>query len=151
MIKKIIPVILSLCLVLSISVYAENAQQSDDTNAPAVSEQMPTDGARQGGGMGGMRPSGGNFGNGERPTPPGMGNNNEQGENQQPSGQNNSWQGGNQPSGQNNWPGNFSQNTATAEPMSLLGFVSEYQTPIISLVLLALAFVFVKFYKRKNY
>lgn len=46
-------------------------------------------------------------------------------------------------------------NTDTAqtenEPMTFMGFVKEYQTPIISVVLLLLAFVFVKLYKGKNY
>lgn len=32
-----------------------------------------------------------------------------------------------------------------------IGFVTEYATPIISLILLALAFVFVYFYKRKKF
>ncbi len=47
--------------------------------------------------------------------------------------------------------GNTDNIQAEAEPMTFMGFVKEYQTPVISVVLLLLAFVFVKFYKRKNY
>lgn len=45
------------------------------------------------------------------------------------------------------------QNTTETEstPMTFAGFLKEYQTPIISVILLALAFVFVIFYKRKIY
>ena len=45
------------------------------------------------------------------------------------------------------------QNNSAVEstPMTFKGFLKEYQTPIISVVLLALAFVFVVFYKKKNY
>ncbi len=55
--------------------------------------------------------------------------------------------------GGGNMPGGFDRNNtqADAEPMTFMGFVKEYQTPIISIVLLVLAFIFVKFYKRKNY
>ncbi len=50
-----------------------------------------------------------------------------------------------------NMPGGFDGNNMQAESMTFTGFVKEYQTPIISVVLLILAFVFVKLYKRKNY
>ena len=55
--------------------------------------------------------------------------------------------------GGGNMQGGFGRNNmqAEAEPMTFIGFVKEYQTPIISVVLLLLAFVFVKLYKRKNY
>ncbi len=46
---------------------------------------------------------------------------------------------------------NFGGAQTEAEPMTFIGFVKEYQTPIISVVLLLFAFVFVKLYKRKNY
>lgn len=45
------------------------------------------------------------------------------------------------------FPGNM-QNGQAAEPKS---FVETYSTPIISMILLALAYVFVIFYKRKHY
>ncbi len=54
--------------------------------------------------------------------------------------------GGNMPEGFN-----FGGTQTEAEPMTFMGFVKEYQTPIISVVLLLFAFVFVKLYKRKNY
>ncbi len=55
--------------------------------------------------------------------------------------------------GGDNMSGGFGRNNfqTETEPMTFMGFVKEYQTPIISVVLLLLAFVFVKLYKRKNY
>ncbi len=55
--------------------------------------------------------------------------------------------------GGGNMPGGFDRNNiqAEAEPMTFIGFVKEYQTPVISVVLLLFAFIFVKLYKRKNY
>ena len=47
-------------------------------------------------------------------------------------------------------PGDNNQ-AAESTPMTFTGFLKEYQTPIISVILLALAFVFVVFYKKKNY
>lgn len=50
-------------------------------------------------------------------------------------------------------PGN-TQNTENAETVSqggILDFIKTYSTPITSVILLALAFVFVIFYKRKTY
>ncbi len=46
---------------------------------------------------------------------------------------------------------NFGGTQTQAEPMTFTAFVKEYQTPVISVVLLLSAFVFVKLYKRKNY
>ncbi len=54
--------------------------------------------------------------------------------------------GGNMPEGFN-----FGGMQAEAEPVTFMSFVKEYQTPIISVILLLAAFVFVKLYKRKNY
>ncbi len=50
-------------------------------------------------------------------------------------------------------PAGFGGNNmqSKTETMTFAGFVKEYQTPVISVVLLLLAFVFVKLYKRKNY
>ncbi len=55
--------------------------------------------------------------------------------------------------GGGNMPGGFDRNNIQldTEPMTFIGFVKEYQTPIISVVLLLFAFIFVKLYKRKNY
>lgn len=43
------------------------------------------------------------------------------------------------------------EQTVSDTPEGFIGFVKEYQTPLISVGLLAGAFVFVIFYKRKNY
>ena len=72
----------------------------------------------------------------------------------------NQTQGGNQqfgdqiPGGMGGFSGNmqsFNGQTQEAEPMTFGSFVKKYSTPIISIILLALAFVFVIFYRRKNY
>ena len=55
---------------------------------------------------------------------------------------------------QGGFPGNMQNNnqqTKDAEPMTFWGFVKTYSTPIASVILLALAFIFVIFYRRKNY
>lgn len=55
---------------------------------------------------------------------------------------------------QGSFPGNMQNNnqqTKDAEPMTFWGFVKTYSTPIASVILLALAFIFVIFYRRKNY
>ncbi len=49
------------------------------------------------------------------------------------------------------FPGMPNQQAQTETPKTFKELVMEYITPIISVVLLALAFVFVIFYKRKNY
>lgn len=41
--------------------------------------------------------------------------------------------------------------TIQSESTGIIGFMKEYSTPIISVILLAFAFVFVIFYKRRNY
>lgn len=55
---------------------------------------------------------------------------------------------------QGGFPGNMQSNsgqTQEAEPMTFGSFVKTYSTPITSVILLALAFIFVIFYRRKNY
>ncbi|MBR5614631.1 MAG: hypothetical protein IKW64_04940 [Clostridia bacterium] len=61
--------------------------------------------------------------------------------------------GGQMPEGMGRFSGNMQngQNTATEQPTGFLGFVKTYSTPITSVILLALAFIFVTFYRRKNY
>ena len=46
---------------------------------------------------------------------------------------------------------NSNQPTQETEPMTFGNFIKTYSTPITSVILLALAFVFVSFYKRRNY
>ena len=61
--------------------------------------------------------------------------------------------GGGMPEGMGGFPGNMqgSQATEAEQPTGFLGFVKTYATPITSVILLGLAFIFVIFYKRKNY
>ena len=57
------------------------------------------------------------------------------------------------PEGMGGFFGNMQngQNTAAKQPTGFLGFVKTYSTPITSVVLLGLAYLFVIFYKRKHY
>ena len=62
--------------------------------------------------------------------------------------------GGRMPGGMGGFPGNiqnFGERNQEEVPAGFRGFVKTYSTPIISLILLGLAFIFVIFYKRKNY
>ena len=55
---------------------------------------------------------------------------------------------------QGGFPGsmqNNNQQNQEAEPMTFGSFIKTYSTPITSVIILALAFVFVVFYKRRNY
>ncbi len=72
----------------------------------------------------------------------------------------NQTQGGNQqfggqvPGGMGGFPGNmqnFNGQTQEEQPKGFLGFAKTYSTPITSVVLLGFAFIFVIFYRRKNY
>ncbi|MBR2476645.1 MAG: hypothetical protein IKB50_00740 [Clostridia bacterium] len=49
------------------------------------------------------------------------------------------------------WEQQQQQQPTETQPMTFYGFLTTYATPITSVVLLGLAFVFVIFYKRKNY
>ncbi len=56
--------------------------------------------------------------------------------------------------GMGGFPGdmqNTNQETQEETPKGFWGFVKTYSTPVISVILLGLAFIFVVFYKRKNY
>lgn len=59
------------------------------------------------------------------------------------------------PGGENSFPGmenGFGQiETENEQPTGFAGFLKTYQTPVTSIILLLLAFVFVVFYKRKHY
>ena len=57
------------------------------------------------------------------------------------------------PEGMGRFPGEVQngQNTAAEQPTGFVGIVKTYSTPITSVVLLGLAFIFVIFYRRKNY
>ena len=206
MLKKVIPIVVVLCLIFGISAMAENTSAVIDGSAGA-SQQMPQ-GERPQGGRGnmGMPPSGDmqgrtppNMPNGEMPqgeftppegftlpegftppqnageftspessknsaeavTPPANENattenrqTQENGtESNQTPGRNQQF-GGQMPGGMGGFPGNmqnFNGQTQENAPKGFLGFVKTYSTPITSVVLLGLAFIFVIFYRRKNY
>ncbi len=191
MLKKLISIALSLCLIFNISVMAENTNATVDETAPEVSVQMhqgeqgdigmppsgemPSRGTPPGMPNGEMPPKGMN--KGQRPsgefmppqgefTPPQNDNSNNNAEGvapqtdgnasaentQTPSGE--PQFGGQMPEGMGGFPGNmqnFNGQTQETEPMTFSGFVKTNSTPITSAILLALAFVFVIFYRRKNY
>ena len=194
MLKKVIGIILSLCLIFGICAMAENTDAVSGETIPEVSNQMPQEtierpgGDRMGMGMPPMRdgqsrgtpPS---MPNGEMPsrdfTPPqnsgeftpvqrkGTGDNtgelpkqndnavtdeNSEETNQAPD--KNSPFGGRMPEGMGGFPGDMqdsSQNAPTVQQTGFIGFVKTYSTPITSVVLLIFAFIFVIFYRRKNY
>lgn len=61
---------------------------------------------------------------------------------------------GQMPGGMGSFPGNmqnFNGQTQEDAPQGFLGFVKTYSTPVTSVILLFLAFIFVIFYRRKNY
>lgn len=192
MLKKVIPMVISLCLICSISVMAENTNATNDGTAPEVEEQIPQrkqgniqmppaddmqgrtppsmpNGEMSPEGMNrGQRPSGNhdssqNSGefvppqnneanhNSETASPQTEGNTSA--ENSQTPGDNQQFD-GQIPGGMGGFPGNmqnFNQNTQTEQETGFLGFVKTNSTPITSVILLALAFAFVVFYRRKNY
>lgn len=176
MIKKIIPIILCLMLVFSVSVMATNTSDNANSDAPAVSEEMPMPGVeRQGGGRGNMgTPPYGNIPNGEMPEdfiPPEL----PQGEflqdmipskdndgtktekSKEVTSENNGFNRGekrpyNMPGGmQNGTIQNEENKSEDSSVAKITEFLKTYQTPIISVIMLALAFIFVICYKKKQY
>ena len=199
MLKKVIPIVILLCLIFSISVIAENEMTTSEDTVTEVSEQIPQgaeerpqgvrrnmgtppSGDMQGrtsptmpngktpreGMNRGQKPSGEvtppqntEFGNTEKvsqSTPAAK----ETAENETSTDEQNNHNTeeksqfeGRMPGGmQGGFPGNMqnnNQHTKDAEPMTFWGFVKTYSTPITSVILLALAFIFVIFYRRKNY
>ena len=171
MIKRTIPIILCLILVFGISVSATNIQGDTPTENSQTTEEIPNRQERpQGGGRGnmGMPPE---MPNGEMP--PQM-NGQANAENQQQSGQSSSGsnaentmgtEGNANPDATQRGKGNMGgfrgemapgmteqeQKTEEKTENKILIFVKTYSTPIISVVLLAFAFVFVIFYKKKTY
>ncbi len=208
MLKKVIPIVVALCLIFSISVMAENTSAVPDGSADGALQKM-SQGERPQGRRGNMgMPSNGDMQgrtppdmlNGEMPkgeftppegftppngefTPPqntgeftvprndvktnsseaselnadsGVTKENQQtpenGEQSGQTGGRNQHFGGQMPGGMGNFPGvmqNF--NGQEDVPKGFSGFVKTYSTPITSVVLLGLAFIFVIFYRRKNY
>ena len=145
MLKKVITIVLSLCLIFSISVMAENT--AGDKNFPNTSSERPR-GEMPSGDIAppeGFAPSKGEF------TPPQTDGNESTESSQIPDG--NQQFGGQMPGGMGRFPDNMqnSQNAVAEQPGGFLGFVKTYSTPITSVVLLGLAYIFVIFYKRKRY
>ena len=129
MLKKLISLVLSLCLISGVSVMAENT--AADENTPAVSSQMLPQNQSD---FQGMQPPE-NFDPSKMPegfSPPMGGDGNFRG-------------------GMGGFPGEMKNNSQNAEQKDFLGFVKTYSTPITSVVLLAFAYLFVIFYKRKHY
>ena len=159
MIKKILPIILCLMLVLGISVSATNTQGDITAENSQTTEEMPNRQERpHGGGRGnmGMPP---NMPIGEAPTewpegmtPPEM-----------PDGEmslttEDAFQDGETTSvmseGEMLPDVTTRENSSSAEGKTsngVAGFVKKYFTPITSVILLILAFIFVILYKRKQY
>lgn len=187
MLKKIIPIILALCLVFSISAMAEYEGAASDNNNSQPMQEMPIqNGERPQDGQQGTPPE---MANGERlqggnrggrmpqdefaPSQNTETNNNEvaipQNENNQdvndiPENNTQNPDDASEQNGQQNrhfpgdmqggFPGsmqNNNQQNQEAEPMTFGSFMKTYSTPITSVILLALAFVFVIFYKKRNY
>lgn len=165
MLKKVITILLSICLIFSISVMTVCAVNE------TVPEAQQRAGERPGGGRGGMPPTGempsGEFGppqGGFAPPQSNETNNTIEAtapqtdgdtpaENSQTPGENQQF-GGQMPRGMGGFPGNmqnFNEQTQEEQPVGFWGFVKTNSTPITSVILLALAFIFVIFYRRKNY
>ena len=199
MLKKVIPIVILLCLIFSISVIAENEMPTSEDTVTEVSEQMPQGAEERPQGVRrnmGTPPSGDMQGRTSPTMPNGKTPREGMNRGQKPSGEitppqnaegdsavnvpqstpaakenaenttstdeqnnhdteENPQFEGRMPGGmQGGFPGNMQNNnqqTKDAEPMTFWGFVKTYSTPITSVILLALAFIFVIFYRRKNY
>lgn len=130
MLKKVIFICLSLCFIFNINTMADDTINNE--NAPVLSQEMPVEGEEI--------PQRGML---KRETPPPM-------------------QGGEMPQGdfdpskmpEGGFDGNVQNSTQSTQPeqeKGFIGFVKNYSTPVISVILLILAYVFVFFYKRKSY
>ena len=174
MLKKVITVVLSLCLIFNISMVTVSAVGEGNTNGmPPMSEMSsgdftPPEGFTPPDGeftppqnAGEFTPPQANEGSTPEASAPqadaGVTEENQQ--TQENGEESNQTQGGNRqfggqmPGGMGGFSSNMqgSQNTAVDQPMGFLEFVKTYSTPITSVVLLGLAFIFVIFYRRKNY
>lgn len=168
MLKKAILIFLSACLIFSITATAENIQETNGEIPQSVQgeapSQMPPMGEmpRSGRPSGDFAPpqnNGAESANAQQPQENAQhpqenaqhpqGDFNAQGGGQMPG--RNPWNGGQMPNGFGGF-GNMQNNQNTeSQPKGFWGFVKTYATPITSVILLILAFIFVIFYKRKNY
>ena len=183
MLKKVIPIVVVLCLIFGISAMAENTvgnENMGDTSSerpmrgdfdPSKMPQgdfVPPEGFTPPNGeftppqnAGEFTPPESSKNSAEAVTPPANENVTTENQQTQENGEeSNRTQGGNQqfggqmPGGMGGFPGNMQNlngQTQEEQPKGFLGFVKTYSTPITSVVLLGLAFIFVIFYRRKNY
>lgn len=175
MVKRTAAVILSLCLVFGISAMAETTNDNSNADTSAASQDMSDMGIPPEMPQGGNAPFGGQTPEGEFTPPQNIETNNAENtapqtdgnteESTQPpesSAENNRESGENTPFG-GQMPGNMEnfnfqggmansgQSTETEQATGFLGFVQTYSTLVTSIILLLCAFVFVHFYKRKQY
>ena len=167
MLKKVIPIVLSLCLILGISVMAEKTVGNE--NIPNTSSERPMRGDFDPSKIPeGFTPPEGAF------TPPQSSENDaaaeitapkanegateenpqatENGEEAEQTQNLNSPFDRQKPEEMGGFTGSMQNgNTALKRQTGFLGFVKTYSTPITSVVLLGLAYLFVVFYKRKHY
>ncbi len=174
MIKKIIPIILCLSLIFGIGAYAANTDESGSDTA-AVEQEMPAGDMQGGGGRGGMggggrggAPADMQGGDGEMSTPPTDMQGGEMGTppddaqgadgetatppdngDMQGGGEMQGGMGGGMPDDAQN--ADMTETEESSSSMGILEFIETYQTPIIAVILLIAAFIFVIFYKRKRY
>lgn len=159
--------VLCFCFTFGINVLAEDFTDNTAENPP-FSEEKPMQEGRGmrggGGGMGEPRRDNENMKPGEPPEmpegdmkPPEFNENNDF-DNSQKEENNTEIDDSFNHNEQGNMPGmreNIKEDTVNTEKNSeergFLRFIKTYSTPVISLILLALAFVFVIFYKRKKY
>lgn len=146
--KRILPIILILCFMFSISALAREATRAVDTQSSPTYSSSADNGQNGFGSVPNTQQN--NNSNAPDSGRNGMGGNSQFG------GFGNS---GNSP--ENGFFGNrggFSgnmqngtQNGTQPEAQGFAGFVKEYSTPIASVILLAIAYAFVLLYKRKHY
>ena len=160
MVKKII--ICALMLILTVSIVAFGANEETPQQPAEENIQMPREEFNQEGRMRGERPMPSGemppMANGEIPETPRTPNENgeiSQGENnttenwQRPNG--NMEFGGRGPFGRGFNENEMQNPTQEVGLKEEVNFFEEYFTPILSVVLLVLAFIFVIFYKKKSY
>lgn len=157
MIKRILPIILCLCLIFGINAMALNPDYDTNADTPAVSEEIPVqeEGRMHGGpgDMAGHHPDGENapddkvpdMPNGDMMPPEGVEN-----------GEKNKFPNESLGMGDEIVNDDIKNNNENTEKISeeqngIIEFIKTYSTPVISVILLMFAFIFVKFYKRKNY
>ena len=135
MFKKIIPVVLLMCL---LSVMSATAEDTKNTENPSTSSTEMSSNEN-------FDPS---------MAPPGDFDPSKMPQDFDPSKMPQDFDPSKMPANMGGFPGNMqnhSQGTQMPQDVGFIGFVKTYSTPITSLVLLAFAYLFVCLYKRKHY